>query len=279
MYGNILHEKRLDSSSHPGGTMLSLEGHWNDLPHASRRGWHAVVALLTIAITLGGCSDNTAAPPSPGSIVVTTETTGFLKAQGYNLMVDGVSNGAIGANDSVTITDLDPGEYELDLGDVPDNCSADGNTVSVESKQTAQASIVVTCTYATPVTYTIQFNRERPDLDIGEVTVCPFGICSTQEGWDLYVYNNFSTDPHSVIRQNQTTAVEIAHLPGVTLGSLTEADLQGANFTTDLISDPFDTARVILIRTDLGNVYALGNPSEDLTNGTLTFDAALIAKP
>lgn len=259
--------------------MLSLEGHRNDLPHASRRGWYAVVALMSLAITFVACGGNAAAPPSPGSIVVTTETTGFLMAQGYNLMVDGVSNGAIGANDSVTVNELDPGAHQLDLSDVPDNCSADTSTVSVESKQTAEASIAVTCTYDAPVTYTIQFNRERPDLDTGEITVCPFGICSTQDGWDLYVYNNFSTDPHSVIRQNQTTAVEIAHLPGVTLGSLTEADLEGATFTTALVSDPFDTARVILIRTDLGNVYALGNPSEDLTNGTLTFDAALIAKP
>jgi hypothetical protein len=259
--------------------MLSLEGHWNDLPHASRRGWHIVVPLLAIAIPLVACGGDASAPPSPGSIMVTTETTGFLKADGYDLMVDGVSSGAIGANDAVTINELDPGEHELDLGNVPDNCSAAGNSVSVESKQTADVSIAVTCTYATPVTYTIQFNRQRPDLDTGEVTVCPFGICSTQDGWDLWVYNDFSTDPHSVIRQNQTTAVEIAHLPGVTLGSLTEADLQGASFTTDLVSDPFDTARVILIRTDLGNVYALGNPSEDLTNGTLTFDAALISKP
>jgi hypothetical protein len=259
--------------------MLSLEGHWNDLPPASRRGWHVVVALMAIAIPLGACGGDASAPPSPGSIAVTTETTGFLQAQGYDLMVDGVSNGTIGANASVTVTELDPGEHELDLGDVPDNCSAAGNTVSVESKQTAQVSIAVTCAYDQPTTYTIQFNRERPDLDSAQVTVCPFGICSTQEAWDLYVYNDFSTDPHSVIRQNQTTGVEIAHLPGVTLGTLTEADLQGANFTTDLVSDPFDTARVILIRTDMGNVFALGNPSEDLTNGTLTFDAALIAKP
>lgn len=239
-----------------------------------------MVALLAIPITLVACGGDAAGPPSPGSIVVTTETTGFLMADGYDLMVDGVSNGTIGANDSVTVTQLDPGEHQLDLGGVPDNCNAAGDTVSVESKQTAEVSIGVTCTYAQPVNYTIQFNRERPDLDTGQITVCPFGICSAQDtSWDFYVYNDFSTDPHSVIRQNQATGVEIAHLPGVTLDSLTEADLAGATFTTDWVSDPFDSARVILIRTDLGNVYALGNPSEDLTNGTLTFDAALIAKP
>lgn len=257
--------------------MLSLEGSWNDLPHAGRRGWHAVVALVTIGLV--ACSGGDVTAPEPGSMVVTTETTGFLKAEGYELMVDGVANGAIGANDEVTISELEAGDYQVDLGDVPENCSAEAVTVSVESEQTAEASLVVTCTYAAPVEYTIQFSRQRPDLDTGEITVCPFGICSTQEAWDLYVYNNIATDPHSVIRQNEATAVEIAHLPGVTLESLTEADLEGAAFTTALISDPFDAGRVILIRTDLGNVYALGDPLEDLTNGVLMFDAALIATP
>ena len=42
-----------------------------------------------------------------------------------------------------------------------------------------------------------------------------------------------------------------------------------------------DAGRVILIRTDLGNVFALGNPVEDLISSpaVLTFDAALIAEP
>lgn len=260
--------------------MLSLEGCWNDWPHANRRGWHVVAALT--AIGLAACGGDTVAPPTPGSIAVSTETTGFLQAEGYDLMVDGVSNGAIGANDETTISELEPGDYQVDLGGVPENCSTEPVTVSVESDQTADASLVVTCSYAERVTYTIQFSRQRPNLDSGnpeDIIVCPFGICSTQDDWDLYVYNSLSTDPHSVIRQNEATAVEIAHLPGVTLETLTQADLDGATFTTSQVNDPFDAGRVILIRTDVGNVYALGNPLEDLTNGTLNFDAALIAGP
>lgn len=258
--------------------MLS-EGYWNDLPDVSRRGRHAVVALLVIGLVACGDAGALAPDPEPGSMLIQTETTGFLKAEGYELLVDGVSNGTIGPNDEVTVSELEAGDYQVGLDGMPDNCSAEGVTVSVEAEQTAEVSLVVTCTYEEPVTYTIQFNRERPDLDAGEVTVCPFGICSTQDAWDLYVHNSLSTDPHSVIRQNQTTAVEIAHLPGVTLDGLTEADLEGATFTTELVGDPFDAGRVILIRTDLGNVYALGDPAEDLTSGTLAFAAALIARP
>jgi hypothetical protein len=45
------------------------------------------------------------------------------------------------------------------------------------------------------------------------------------------------------------------------------------------VADPFDSGRVILIRTDTGQVYALGNPVEDAQALTLTFDAALIVQP
>lgn len=257
--------------------MLSLGQRWNDLPHTSRRSWPAVVAL--VAVGFAGCGEDTVEPPAPGTLRVTTETTGFLQADQYELFVDGVSSGSIGANDETSIPDLDPQEYELSLGQIPENCSSGGVTVSVESEQTAEVSLAVTCTYTEPLTYTIQFNRERPDLDSEQVEVCPFGICESNETWDLYVYNSLSTDPSSVIRQNQSTSTEIAHLPGVTLEGLTEADLAGATFTTDWIADPFDAGRVILIRTALGNVYALGNPSENRTNGVSTFDAALIDTP
>jgi hypothetical protein len=240
------------------------------------RGWHAVVALM--AISMVACEDSSG-PKTPGSILVTTETSGFLKAESYEVVVDGVSAKTIGANDEVTVTGLDPGTYYVDLANVPGNCGADGVLVAVESEKTTEVSLAVGCEYAQPVAYSIQFSRERPDLETGAITVCSFGICSTQEEWDLWVYNNTQTEPRSVIRQNTTTGVEIAHVPGVTLAQLTEAHFKAASFTTSLVADPFDAGRVILIRTDLGHVYALGNPVEDLTTLRLAFDAALIAKP
>lgn len=250
-----------------------------DATHARRRGWHALVSLL--AFSAVACSEGATGPaePEPGSILVKTATTGFLKAEGYGVVVDGVNMAAVGANDSVTVTGLVPGSYLVELADVTDNCTVEGVLVPVESAATAEASLTIDCTYADPVAYTIRFSRDRPDLETGAITECSFGLCPTEEEWDLWVYNDSGTDPSSVIRQNQTTGVEIAHLPGVTLAELTEADYEAATFTTELVGDPFDSGRVILIRTDLGNVYALGNPSEDLVASTLTFDAALIAQP
>jgi hypothetical protein len=240
------------------------------------REWRAVVAIMAIGMV--ACGDSSG-PQSPGSILVTTETSGFLKAESYEVVVDGVSAKTVGANDEVTVTGLDPGTYYVDLAQVPGNCGATGVLVTVESEKTTAVSLAVGCAYAQPVAYSILFSRERPDLETGAITVCSFGICSSQEAWDLWVFNDTKTEPRAVIRQNTTTGVEIAHLPGVTLAQLTEAHFNAASFTTSLVGDPFDSGRVILLRTDAGNVYALGNPVDDLTTNKLSFDAALIAKP
>lgn len=253
-------------------------------PCESRRtlhpGWRALVTVMVIGTfacdsTGGGGTQ----PELPGSMTVTTETSGFMKDDSYDLLVNGESQGTIGANEQVTLSDLDPADYQVELGDVAANCSVDPLSVPVASEQTADVSLGIVCAPADPTTYTIQFSRERPNLDNGEITVCPFGICSTNEGWDLYVYNSTQTDPSSVIRQNETTGVEIAHVTGVALADLTEEDFQAATFTTEIINEGFGTGRTILVRTDLGNVYALGNPVEDATAATLTFDAALIVQP
>jgi len=242
--------------------------------------WNAVAALAVIGASACGKSGNTIVLPElPGSITLTTVTSGFMKDDSYTLLVNGESQGTIGANDALTIEDLDEATYEVALDDVAANCTVDAVSVDVVGGETADVALEVVCDPPAAAPYTLRFNRARPDLDTGAITECPFGLCPTEQGWDLYVYYSSGSTPHSVIRQNQTTVVEIAHLAGVSLESLTEADYDGATFTTDLVADQFDAGRVILIRTDLGRVYALGNPVEDDTAQTLTFDAVLIQEP
>jgi hypothetical protein len=243
-----------------------------------RRAWHAVVALFVMGSVACGESSTTR-PPLSGSLVLTTETSGFFKDDSYELLVDGVSQGTIGANDEMTISELDPATYQVDLGDVAANCVVEGASASVAPDETATVALTIACEYSEPTAYTLRYDRDRPNLEDGEITECSFGFCPTQEGWDMYVFYNSQTTPQSVIRQNETAAVEIAHLAGVAFADLTEADYAGASFGTDLVADPFDAGRVILIRTDTGQVYALGNPVEDGQALTLTFDAALIVQP
>ena len=246
-----------------------------------RRCSHAL-AVLCLAGSLACGEDAPTAPvvpppAAPGTISIATVTTGFMKDDGYEVLVNGESRGTIGANDAVTVAELDPATYAVDLADVAANCTVEGaSSIAVESSVTAEITLTVVCAPDAPVELKVLFDRERPDMDTGEIHECLFGLCSTNEGWDMYVYYSSATNPKSVIRQNQTQGLEIAHLPGVTLADLTEADVAAATFTTDFVADPFDVDRVILLRTDGGALYALGNPVEDVVRLGLTFDYVLI---
>ena len=111
-----------------------------------RRGRLALVSLLVLAHAACGGSESTA-PPMPGSIQLSTETSGFQQDDSYELLVDGESKGTIGANDQMTISDLDPATYEVALGDVAANCVVDATSVDVASEQTASVSLSVACTF------------------------------------------------------------------------------------------------------------------------------------
>jgi len=242
---------------------------------AHRRAWPATV--VTAVVAMSACSTSDSGPVQPvqaGTIELSVQTAGFVKDVSYELLVNGESQGTVSADDQIVLSELEPATYELSLGDVADNCEVDGITVNLGSDETADAAFEVVCYIEAGTEYTIRFNRARPDLNDGSITECPFGLCPTEEGWDLYIQ---FTSGSSIVRANGTTAVEIAHLSGVTLDTMTEADVESATFTTDPVDDAFDSDRVILIRTDTGDVYALGNPVESTLAQTLTFDAVMVA--
>lgn len=241
--------------------------------------WYALLALAAIGSAACGETDTTVnGPPIPGSIDLATQTSGFMKDDSYELIVNGESQGTIGANEELTISGLDPATYEVHLDDVAENCVVEATSVSVEvaSEETVQVALNVVCAHPEATAYSLRANRDRPDLDTGAVIECSFGLCPSDAAWDVYVAFDSQSDPQSIVRQNQTASLEIAHLAGVALDDLTEADFDGATFTTDLVTESFGPTDVVLVRTQLGNVYALGNPDEDTLLLTVDFEAVLI---
>lgn len=238
----------------------------------------ALMALL-VAFTAacGESSNEVLGPPLPGSIAVTVVTTGFMKDDGYELLVNGESQGSVAADAEATIDDLEPANYEVDLGDVADNCSVEGTSVAVVSEETALVALTVVCLAADPVPYAVRASRDRPDLDTGAMVECSFGLCPSDDEWDVWVEFDSQGDPQAVIRQNEDIAVEIAHIDGVALADLTDMDVEGATFSLEPVDAPFGPNTVVLVRTDQGNLYALGNPTEQTLLLTATFDAMLIA--
>ena len=257
-------------------------GRARDMCHAPWKRSRLAALLLTFAVaSCGESTEEIIGPPLPGSLVLATETSGFLQDDSYELFVNGESQGTIGANDEMTLADLDPATYEVALGDVADNCVVDATAVAVEvaSEETAAAAVTVVCAPAAPVSHTIRESRDRPDMDTGTMVECSFGLCPSDDAWDFYTDFDSQSDPQATIVQNVGIGVEVAHLSGVTLATLTEADYESATFSAEAASGPFGAEDVVLVRTDQGAVYALGNPEETTLTLTLTFDAVQIVLP
>lgn len=242
-----------------------------------RAGGRGLVALAVLASAACDSEELPTAPVDlPGALAVTTVTTGFMQDTGYELFVNGESRGTIGADDQVTLPDLEPGAYDVTLDDVAENCTVESGSVQVAAEQTAQVTVEVVCEAGDPVNLEIRARRDRPDLDSGTTVECNFGLCPSDAEWDLFVEFNSQSDPQSVIRQNQGAGVEIAHVVGVPLAELSEQDVADAQFSGELEDRGFSAGSTVLIRSTDGNVYALGNPQEDTLLLTLAFDAVLI---
>jgi hypothetical protein len=84
-----------------------------------------------------------------GNLTVTTTTSGSSQPSGYTVTVDGSQSQAIGANASVTFSNLSAGSHSVALTNVAGNCSVSGanpRPVTVPSGGTVTASFSASCT-------------------------------------------------------------------------------------------------------------------------------------
>jgi hypothetical protein len=129
-----------------------------------------------------------------------------------------------------------------------------------------------------PVTpFTLVYEREGLDLDTGMIVpVEPDGVVSDPSSPqpDFVVTYNAERPTCAVISQNQQNNVEIAFLDNVAFNLVDPSDLAGLNFSTGLIDEPFETRDSIVLRTDTGVHYLLGNPIEEATR--VTFDSQVL---
>lgn len=126
------------------------------------------------------------------------------------------------------------------------------------------------------VTYALGYETYDLDLETGDFTNCALGLphfCRAND--DLYLTSNYAccAFEQPVVLQNRLGGRLIAHLAGRGFRGVHLADTAGAGFTAERIDEAFDSTRTILIRTDAGNIYKVGNPAFPLA-GSVRFDAA-----
>jgi hypothetical protein len=128
----------------------------------------------TVSILWLACGDDDLTAPEPGRLAISTTTTGSPEdPDGYVFQVDDDGPLTIGANASVTVTDLPPGDHQVRLSEVADNCAVTGEnprTVPVPAGDQASLTFEIACA-ATVGGLTITTATGGPGLDPDGYTV------------------------------------------------------------------------------------------------------------
>jgi hypothetical protein len=95
------------------------------------------------------------------------------------------------------------------------------------------------------------------DLETGAIQDCS-SACAAAIDFEL----GFDASTNIRARLIHHAAQAVAHLAGQSFAFVHLADTAGVAFSTTPVTDPFDNARTILVRTDAGNIYKVGNPVE-----------------
>ena len=105
-----------------------------------------------------------------GSLSIAPSTSGWPSdPDGYTITLDGVDQGLVGVNGSVTIEALPAGDHAISLGGVADNCHVLGSnprTVTVPPGASASVSISVNCNAVVgSVSVSSETTGPAPDAD------------------------------------------------------------------------------------------------------------------
>src|SRR6266516_1915231 len=147
----------------------------------------SLIAGLVAATTF---SVSCTAPPTTGSLSVTTATSGAsgdVDPDGYSVTLDGTTSRAIGDNATTTFSELAPGSHTVVVSGVAANCTVSGGTsrtVSVTAGTTVSTSYAVSCAPTGggtgSLTVTTATSGASGDLDPDGYTVSVDGGAASQ---------------------------------------------------------------------------------------------------
>jgi probable HAF family extracellular repeat protein len=113
-----------------------------------------------MVLTAFGCGGSDLIAPQTGGLGITTATSGAeTDVDGYEVTIDAGTAAAIGANATLLRDNLEPGDHNVQLGGVADNCSLGADNpraASVTAGQTTTVTFTVTCIALGRLTLTTQ---------------------------------------------------------------------------------------------------------------------------
>jgi hypothetical protein len=128
------------------------------------------------------------------------------------------------------------------------------------------------CGSPAPATVTVEFESDYFDLETGTILKGMFpGGMPQDPSWDFSVAYNAQKSVHSVIFQNQGEGALIAHLHQTTFEEIGACEIVDLQMTNQLIDEPFDDTRVVILKTATGQQFKLGNAQEDQMGVTFQY--------
>ncbi len=231
------------------------------LPHRFPR----LTFALTIAAAAVGCGEGEGvAPPTTGTLDITTSTSGAEQdADGYSVQIDAQTPRAIGPAATLTTTEVTPGNHTVLLGEVAANCTVSGDnprTVSVTAGEIATVSFAVTCNATIPTTGSILVTTVTTgsSLDPDGYTVSVDGGASQAIGPNTTLtVEGLVVGPHALLLAGVASNCHLAGenprtvevLPGSTNVTF-DLNCLGANALIAFTSNAFQLLAIFVVSPD-----------------------------
>ena len=134
------------------------------------------------------------------------------------------------------------------------------------------ALIVVTLSgQAMAASETLEFETQGLDLDTGAVVEVTPGQMVEANQADFFISYNADVVPHAVLIP-ATEHVEMAFLSDVAFSDVTVDSISGLTFTADIVDEPLGQNDTVILRTDTGSVFKLGNAVEGEASVTVSYE-------
>ena len=118
---------------------------------------------------------------------------------------------------------------------------------------------------------TMQVESQALDLDAGTIVDALTGDLTTPTGADVRLAYNADRTPHAVVLP-AGEGVEVSFVAGVGFDGISASDVANLVFSTEPIDLPFSANDCVVIRTDQGAVFKLGNATESGMSITFNYE-------
>ena len=119
------------------------------------------------------------------------------------------------------------------------------------------------------LTATLAFESEGLDLDTGAVTTVD--LPTEAQGTDIRIAYNALRSPSAVVVSGMTEGIQLAFVAGVAFDGVTAESAANLTFSPEPVDAPFSASDTVVVRTDTGVLFKLGNASESSTGVTFNY--------